>query len=286
MSTDGADRVKSLATPGTEATMSSSQPQAAPLLPHDMASKAETFHRDGYVVIGPLVTPAELDTLRQAFDELTAGYAARIDVPHDEYLDVVSQLTNVWPDHPAFAHQVHHPVAQAIARRLIGCERLQLFHDHLIIKPPHGGDAIPWHRDYPNWPLSQPRALSCWLALDDVAVSSGAMRFLPGSHRDPLTPAVDFMNDSTTWGSREAEVRAVQVPAGWAIFHHNLVWHMSPRNETEVWRRAYISILFDADLTFDPSTAGWHPMAKRFGARPGESLPVDAFPLIRGPHTS
>ena len=31
-------------------------------------------------------------------------------------------------------------------------------------------------------------------ALDDVTVESGAMRFMPGAHRDPMTPSIDFLN--------------------------------------------------------------------------------------------
>ena len=35
-----------------------------------------------------------------------------------------------------------------------------------------------------GWPLSEPRILSCWIALDDATVENGCMHVVPGSHRD------------------------------------------------------------------------------------------------------
>lgn len=245
-------------------------------------SQRALFEEQGHLVVGPLVSPDEAARLRAAFEQQAALWASDIDTPLDEYLGVISQWTNVWEHNAVFRAQLHHRRAAAIAAELLGCERVRVFHDHLIVKPPRGGATIPWHRDLANWPVAEPRAVSCWLALDDATVESGAMRFMPGAHKEPVTRSIDFLNEAKHWGEREAEAVSVAVPAGSAIFHHCTSWHTSPPNTTDGWRRAYITIYLDATCTFAPERAGWHPMASRVTVPAGAVFNEDAFPILGG----
>lgn len=238
------------------------------------------FRRDSYLAFGPVLDGAAVERLRAALDELQAGWAAELGVTVDEYVRVVSQWTNVWEKHPAFAEQLRHPTITSAAARLIGCERVRVFHDHVISKPPVANGTVPWHQDYPYWPINAPRAVSCWMALDNVDVESGCMHFMPGAHRDGEKKAVDFLNDSTVWGTRAAEVRAVPLAAGSCVFHDCLSWHTTPPNTTLRQRRAYIAIFMDADCTYDPSHSEWHPMNKRTSVPPGSIFNDDAFPVV------
>ncbi|MEZ4266416.1 MAG: phytanoyl-CoA dioxygenase family protein [Myxococcota bacterium] len=241
-----------------------------------------TFDERGHLVVESLLDPVRVARLREAFEAQTVAWAAEIGAGVEEYLSVISQWTNVWEHNRAFQDQLHDPRAAAIAAELIGCDRVRVFHDHVIVKPPGGGDTIPWHRDLPNWPVAEPRAVSCWLALDDVTVESGAMRFMPGAHKEPITRSIDFLNEAKSWGERGADAVAVPVSAGTAIFHHCLSWHSSPPNTTDGWRRAYITIYLDATCTFDPSRAEWHPMTSRVTVPPGAPFNEDAFPTLGG----
>jgi phytanoyl-CoA hydroxylase len=252
-------------------------------MPEITSHQRALFEEQGHLVVGPLVSSEQVVRLRRAFEQQAVAWAAEIDTPLDEYLAVVSQWTNVWEHNPAFREQLFHQRAAAIAAELIGCEKVRVFHDHLIVKPPQGGGTIPWHRDLPNWPVAEPRAVSCWLALDDVTPESGAMRFMPGGHKEPMTRSIDFLNEEKVWGEREKEAVAVGVPAGWAIFHHCLSWHTSPPNATDGWRRAYITIYLDATCTYAPSRAGWHPVSGRVTVPPGAVFNEDAFPTL-GPN--
>ena len=249
-------------------------------MPELTSGQREAFDENGFLVVPSLILPDQAERLRKAFEHQSTIWAAEIDVPVEEYLSVVSQWTNVWETHPEFRAQVFHERAAAIASELIRCERVRLFHDHLIVKPPYGGATIPWHRDLPNWPIAEPRALSCWLALDDVTPESGAMRFMPGAQKEPITRSIDFLNESKNWGARERDAVTVPVSAGSAIFHHCLSWHMSPPNLTNAWRRAYITIFMDATCTFDPTRADWHPMTSRVSAAPGSEFNDDSFPIL------
>ncbi|MCB9540789.1 MAG: phytanoyl-CoA dioxygenase family protein [Myxococcales bacterium] len=240
------------------------------------------FDAQGHVVVDDLASRAQVRHLRSAFEAQAELWAHDVGASVDEYLGVVSQWTNVWEHNAAFRAQLHDARAAAIAAELIGCERVRVFHDHLIVKPPQGGDTIPWHRDLPNWPVGEPRGVSCWLALDDVTVESGAMHFMPGAHKEPMTRSIDFLNEEKCWGDRAHEAVSVPVRAGSAVFHHCLSWHTSPPNRTGGWRRAYITIYIDATCTYDPDRAGWHPMTSRVTVPPGSVFNDDAFPILGG----
>lgn len=246
---------------------------------HLSQSQRESFEQDGYVVVGPLVPPVEVEHLRRAHDALLARWAAECRTTIDDYTRVVSQWTGVWKQHPAFAAHLRRPALAAIACELLGATRVQLFHDHLISKPPAHSSTIPWHQDYPFWPLDRPRALSCWLALDDVTADSGAMVFMPGAHREGEEPAVDFLRANKHWGDRIREAKPVPVPAGACVFHSCLSWHMSPPNRTSGQRRALIAILMDAECRWDPDHSGWHPMNDFVHVAPGERFNEDEFPV-------
>ena len=251
-----------------------------------MLTEANTreFREFGWTVIPGLVSPLEAEALGRAFDAQAAQWARDIETPLAEYLDVVSQWTNVWEHNEVFRQRLFCPRAASIAAALIDCDRVRVFHDHLIAKPPQAGATIPWHRDLPNWPIAEPRALSCWLALDDAPAEAGAMRFMPGGHRLPMTRSIDFLNEAEAkdWGARAAEVVAVPVKAGDAVFHHCLSWHSSPPNHTDRWRRAYVTIYLDARCTYDPARAAWHPMAKRIRVAVGEVFDDEQFPILGG----
>lgn len=244
--------------------------------------QVESFHRHGYVPVGPLRSVEQVETLRSSLDELWNRWAESLGVSQEDYCRVVSQWTNVWESHATFARQLRDRRLAAMAAALIGCQEVRLFHDHVISKPPQHSHTIPWHQDYPYWPLSAPRAVSLWLALDDADVESGCMHFMPGAHREGERPAVDFLNNTTDWGERLRDQVAVPVPAGWGIFHHCLSWHTTPPNRSSRPRRAYITIFMDAACTYSPSHSEWHPMNKRVRVAPGEIFNEDCFPLLGG----
>ena len=239
------------------------------------------FHEQSFVVAGPILTPARVAELREAFDALSQGWAEEQGITLDRYLGAVSQWTNIWQEHPAFATHLHEPRMLEAARQLLDVPELRLFHDHFIFKQPSGASGtVPWHQDYPFWPVDRPVALSCWVALDDVSAESGGMRFLPGAHKEGEKEPIDFLVNPKDWGPREAEQVAVEVPAGWGVFHSCLSWHWSPPNVSPDPRRAIICILLDADRRYAPDHGGWHPMNEHVTVGAGERFNDDAFPIL------
>lgn len=241
---------------------------------------AQTFHQQGFVVVPNVVDMATVARLRAAFDELIDGWANDCEVSRADYERVVSQWTGLHEQHAEFAGQLHHPTIVAVAKLLLGCAQVQLFHDHLISKPPEHSSTIPWHQDYPFWPVHEPRALSCWLALDDADADSGAMLFMPGAHLEGEKPPADFLRLAKQWGEREAQAVPTSVRAGDCVFHSCLSWHTSPPNGSQRQRRAFIQIMMDADCRWAPEHSDWHPMNDCVTVAPGERFNEDRFPIL------
>ncbi len=244
------------------------------------AGRVASFRENGFVHVPGVVDAETVAGLRAAHDGLVDRWAAECEVDRATYVRVVSQWTSLHEQHPRFRAQLDHPAVGAIARQLLGASAVQLFHDHLISKPPRVSGTIPWHQDYPFWPVDAPRALSCWLALDDCDDDSGAMRFMPGAHLDGEQPPVDFLRATWDWGDRIHAAVPTRAKAGDCIFHSCLSWHTSPPNTSDHHRRAFIMIIMHADCRWDPEHCDWHPMNDCVTVQPGEHFNRDRFPIL------
>ncbi len=237
------------------------------------------FADNSWAKVEQLIDPITLDELRRAYEELEVTWSKQLDVTVATHRETISQITNLHRQHPSFAAQIHYPPCVAVAQQLLGCDRLQLFHDHAIVKHPQHSDRVPWHQDFAFWPLNAPRALSCWIALDDASPENGALVFIQGGHKKGLSPPEDFLQDEPDWG--DAPQQIVGVKAGDVIFHSCLSWHCSPPNTGNTPRRAFIAIYMDANCRYDNARAPWHPTMNEITVSPGEPLNSDKFPLIQ-----
>ena len=90
---------------------------------------------------------------------------------------------------PAWQGNIFEQRAASIAAQLCGPEMV-IDYDQLLAKRPFKDDAVfAWHQDMAYWlDTSDPRTATCWPAVDDSTIGNGCMRFVPGSHREPIRP--------------------------------------------------------------------------------------------------
>jgi ectoine hydroxylase-related dioxygenase (phytanoyl-CoA dioxygenase family) len=194
---------------------------------------------------------------------------------------------NVWAAVPAFGRHVRSGRLAAIARELLGVASITLFQDNLIWKPPGTTECVAWHQDYAYWPLGAPRGVTLWIPLDDADAESGCLRYIPGTHRLGERRATDFVagTNQPQHGElppldahqREGDAVSVPLPAGAALAHDPLVWHMSPGNRSARHRRAWSLSWIHAEVRWDPAHAP-HPYNWRFDPRPGDAVQGESFP--------
>ena len=145
-------------------------------------SDEATFERDGVVALRGVVDGNWIERLRAAVER-------DIDAPgpfHHGYETESGRFhgnLRTWEgdaDLRAFCFESGLP---ALAARLLGAHRVNLFYDQIFVKEPNTDERTRWHNDQPYWPVRGWQILSFWVALDPVTRDSGAVEYIRGSHR-------------------------------------------------------------------------------------------------------
>jgi phytanoyl-CoA hydroxylase len=221
-------------------------------------TERKAFERDGWVRLPGLLDESELALLERAYMALLRR---EIPVAGRDYCDMAGDYARPIEDfeilnvmlprryHPALADNVYERRAADVARQLCG-DDMVLDYDQFVAKPPHKPGAVfHWHQDLGYWPITEDtRTASFWLALDDVGVDNGCLRFVRGSHREPeLRPHLPLHDDRdkshtlvvTVDESREL-VDTAGLRRGDVTVHHERALHGSGGNGSDRWRRGYV----------------------------------------------
>ena len=140
----------------------------------------------------------------------------------------------------------------------------------LFIKEPGSAKTVTWHQDITYWGMGETdEELTAWLALSDVSVEAGCMRFIPGSHKNPIMSHSDtFEEDNLLSRGQEIpgvdEKLAVHGPLkpGEMSFHHGRTFHASGPNRS-VDRRIGVAIRYVTPEVRQPDMARDYAMLVR-----------------------
>jgi ectoine hydroxylase-related dioxygenase (phytanoyl-CoA dioxygenase family) len=164
----------------------------------NLADSVADFARDGVACVRGLAGAHWMAPLREAVAWAMANpssVAVDYGVPgaprffHD---------VNVWRRHETIRDFALNGPAVAVARALLGAQRVRYYGDHIMVKEPGSVDlTVPWHQDLPYVRATGWQFCSIWVALDHVTLESGAMRFVRGSHRGTTYKPVRFQTGKT-----------------------------------------------------------------------------------------
>ena len=148
----------------------------------------DDFQRDGVVLIKGLFAD-HVETLRTgiarnmdepgpyAAENLKEGEGGRF---FDDYCN--------WARIPEFEEVINNSPAAAVAADLMNSKRVQLFHEHVLVKEPGTSKPTPWHQDAPYYFVDGIQNVSFWSPVDSVKGAS--LRCVAGSHlwEKPVLP--------------------------------------------------------------------------------------------------
>ena len=132
-------------------------------------------------------------------------------------------------------------------RDVIGVPEIALFTEKLNLKRARVGGRYVLHQDYPYWVDSAEVAgevATALIYLDVASRENGCLEVLPGSHRDGVRPGRkvegfgSFEMDPD--GFDEAQLVAVEAPAGSVVYFGSLLVHRSTPNLSTDDRRALL----------------------------------------------
>ena len=221
----------------------------------------QTYWSKGWVVVEEVFEArevAEISALATALAERESADAEsdyQLDSSEDGVGRAPRKIDQPFLKEPRFRAFVTAPRLIRILRRLIGEDPL-LLSDQIFMKPPRFGSAKPYHQDnfyFRCHPDDQ--VITAWIALDDVSVENGCLRYIDGSHRGPILPHApipgqEFYNLVPPPELVDLERESLApVRKGGVVFHHSKTLHTSHRNRSDRWRRAYATHWITARVT-------------------------------------
>jgi ectoine hydroxylase-related dioxygenase (phytanoyl-CoA dioxygenase family) len=245
----------------------------------------EEFRRDGFVVVPDLLSPDEVVRFGAAVDEAVTRRNrsdTRALAEKTLYEQSFIQCQNLWEDCADVRPLTFHPLIAGAAARLLGVDAVRIWHDQALYKEAGGRETDP-HQDQPYWPIVETNTITAWIPFDGSTLESGAMGYLPGSHRLGLREFVDIFTGrgEDPLARRELEGMTpvfVEVSPGSVAFHHGLTFHLAKPNTTGTVRRVHTAIYLA-----DGSTRGEgrfpHPSVERAGIAMGAVIASDVTPI-------
>ena len=253
----------------------------------------DAYQRDGVVLVKGLWADW-VDVIREgiarnmaepgpyAAENLKPGEAGRF---FDDYCN--------WQRIPEFERVIRDSAVAEVAARLMGSQRVQLFHDHVLVKEPGTSKPTPWHSDGPYYFVEGRHTISFWAPVDPVTEAS--LRCVAGSHlweKDVLPTrwlmGEAFYPDPEKYmpvPDPDAEGMPVlewPMEPGDAVAFHYRTLHGARGNEAATRRRAFSLRLVGEDAAYVERPGRTSPPFPGHGMQPGQRLREDWFPVLRG----
>ena len=252
----------------------------------------EAYQRDGAVLVKGLwadwVAMLRAGVARNMADPSVAQMATLQPGEPGQFFDDYCNWTRI----PEFAAVIRQSQAAAVAARLMRSARVQLFHDHVLVKEPGTTRPTPWHTDGPYYFVEGRQTVSFWSPLDPVR--EAALRCVAGSHlweKDVLPTRwlnqTDFYPDSAAYmpvPDPEAEAMPIlewDMQPGDAVAFNFRTLHGARGNTAATRRRAFSLRLVGEDARYVARPGPTSPPFPGHGMQPGDRLREDWFPVLR-----
>ncbi len=260
---------------------------------HPLISQAhiDAFQKDGVVLIKGLFAD-HVDAISKgieinmaepgpyAAENLLAGEGGRF---FDDYCN--------WTRIPEFSDVIKTSAAAEVAADLMVSDRVQVFHDHVLVKEPGTSKPTPWHQDAPYYFVDGRQNVSFWSPMD--AVKDASLRCVAGSHlwEKQVLPTKwlkedNFYPDSEAYmpvPDPDAEGMTVlewEMEPGDAVAFNYGILHGARGNFTEQRRRAFSLRLVGDDARYVERPGRTSPPFPEHGMKAGDRLREDWFPTI------
>ena len=251
------------------------------------------FQRDGVVLIKglwadwvPQITAGIERNIASpgpyAAENLKPGEAGRF---FDDYCN--------WERIPEFRDVIFNSDVAAVAAALMQSPRVQLFHDHVLVKEPGTAKPTPWHQDGPYYFVSGRQTVSFWSPVDPVKEAS--LRCVAGSHLWPKEVLPKrWLSDTSFYPDPDKympvpdpdaeglRVMEWQMEPGDAVAFDYLTLHGARGNEAGTRRRAFSLRLVGEDARYVERPGRTSPPYPGHDMTPGQRLREDWFPVLRG----
>lgn len=259
-----------------------------------LSDEAVAFYRENGYTKGPKVLDdTQLAALREGLEAIRNGSNERIgelyevdDAWKKDPEKHVFHFLGAWMIDEAFHDILFHPGITVPVSQLLDTPNVRFWHDQVFYKPPRHPGVVAWHQDYSYWTRAVPqRHLTAWVALDDVTLENGCVHFVPGSHKWPLLPKLQLLENmdaiqTILTDEQKAQFKAVplELKAGEVSFHHSMTLHGSYGNTSDRPRRGVVLNYMHPETR---CADGKHPLLIHTPVIPeGTVIEGENFPIV------
>ena len=257
----------------------------------------EQFRRDGVAVLRQAFSRDWIDRLAQGIERnlILPGPMAIHYTDEDKPGRFFGDYCN-WQRIPQYRYFVTSSPAAAMAARLMGSERAQFFHEHVLVKEPGTEEPTPWHHDLPYYCVDGDDTVSFWTPMDPVP-EAVCPKFVAGSHRWGKLFYPRMFRDGGNYDYNgagyepvpdiEAEPDRYEV-LGWtlepgdALAFNFKTLHNAPPNPGPGRRRGFAHRWLGDDVRYCERPGKSSPPFPEMGVdlKPGDRMREDWFPVL------
>ena len=196
-----------------------------------------------------------------------------------------------WQRIPEYERVIRQSNVAEVAARLMQSARVQLFHDHTLVKEPGTNKPTPWHSDGPYYFVQGRQTVSFWCPLDPVREAT--LRCVAGSHLWPRDVIPTRWMSETNFYPGDHDYMPVPDPEaegmrilewemepGDAVAFHYRTLHGTRGNTSDNRRRAFSLRLVGDNATYVDRPGPTSPPFPGHGMVPGQRLREDWFPVL------
>jgi ectoine hydroxylase-related dioxygenase (phytanoyl-CoA dioxygenase family) len=266
-------------------------------MPLPTPEEVATYRREGVVCLRGVLDAGWIEKLRAAV-ELNLEQPG----PHGRNYTEAGAAGKYFGDYcnferiPAYREAASKGPLGAVAAALMGSARVQLFHEHVLVKEPGTGEATPWHQDQPYYSVDGEDNVSMWTPLDPV-LAEVCPRFLAGSQEGgrmfvpkrfktgkPLEGETAHYEpfDGVDETKEAARLRYWALEPGDLVAFHFKTLHNAPPNRSGHRRRVISFRFIGDDARYAVRSHAVSPPYPEMGltAPSGAAMPEGWFPVV------
>ena len=223
--------------------------------------QSRSFQTEGYLHLPDYLTASELDATNRALTRVVDRISTfrSEEVYYEDKTDPTSlkQIQHLENKDDFFQQLISTGTVYELAQEILQEEpipkNIQYFN-----KPPKTSSATPAHQDGHYFMLKPCRALTMWLALEEVDESNGCISYVGASHQQGLrehqrTKTLGFSQGITDFPRSDDEERMVKIKAqpGDLLVHDAMTIHLADKNRSSRSRKAIGFIYYAASAKVD-----------------------------------
>jgi len=251
----------------------------------------DTFQRDGVVLVKGLFKD-HVDTISAGIERnmVEPGPYAAENLKEGEGGRFFDDYCN-WNRISEFEDVIRTSPAAEVAADLMASQRVQVFHDHVLVKEPGTSKPTPWHQDGPYYFVDGIQNVSFWSPMDTVTGAS--LRCVAGSHawKKPVLPT-RWLAETSFYPSDDKymavpdpdvegmDIREWEMEPGDAVAFNYGTLHGARGNTTDKRRRAFSLRLVGDDARYVERAGPTSPPFPDHKMTSGQTLREDWFPVI------